>query len=129
VSTDISCESPFTEPDLIFDQRGLVSFRPIAITSLASLCKSWLRERLVEMMVHRHQVDIIVGKEVVPLVSIKSERVMENEIGIRRISLNHHTHLSVEVFQDREISVPPRLVHRLESFESAMAPPSLQETL
>jgi hypothetical protein len=78
------------------------------------------------MVVHGNELNVVIIKEVVPLVIVVSERVVEHEVRLRRVGLHHLSYLSVKVFQNNEISVPPWLIDWLKSLESTVASPSLE---
>ena len=81
------------------------------------------------MVVHGNELNVVIIKEVVPLVIVVSERVVEHEVRLRRVGLHHLSYLSVKVFQNNEISVPPWLIDWLEGSEGTVVTPSLEETL
>lgn len=81
------------------------------------------------MVIYCHFFDVVIAEEIVPLVHIVPERVMENEICLRRIFLDHLSNLSIEILEDVEISVPPWLVNWLKSSKGTVVTPSLEETL
>jgi len=101
----------------------------VVIATVLDSGESWLIECLVVMVIERYLLDIIVSEKIVPLVHVVSERVVEHEIGLRSVFLNHLSYLSVEVLENDKISVPPWLIDWLEGSEGTVVTPSLEETL
>lgn len=79
------------------------------------------------MMVHGHLFVVILGEEIVPKLWDVLERIVEDEVGLWRVLLNHLSHFSVEVFQNVNWDAIVGLVNRLKTIERWVSSPSLKE--
>jgi len=122
----ISSERPLAHPEWVLS--GFCSIRNILIIILASFSDSVrLTPGLIDVGIHNDVLHIIIGEHVVPVIIEPS--VMENELSIWSVLLLELSGALVPVFQEVEDWVGLRLVQWLESIESWMVTPSLEQVL
>jgi len=125
----VSCESPLTHPDFVLEVGGGRSECLVGVAVVLSIVSCLAIECLVVVVVNHDLVGVVVAEEIVPSVGVVNEGVVENEVGLWRVLLDHRPHLPVELLECREVRVLPGLVHGLEGCEGAVLAPSLEEPL
>jgi len=118
-STDIGGERPLSKPDLVFELLSDGSFTLVIRAVCVGIISSGVPS-LVFVMVNSNFINVIISKEIIPSVRFVMERIVENEMSLWSISLNHLSYLSVEVFKDNQVGVLPWFIDWLESGECAM---------
>lgn len=76
-------------------------------------------------MVHSNLLVILEENE--PFLGVGVERIVENEVGLWSVELNHLPDFSVEVGEDLQVSVEPWLIDWLVTEEGGVGTVSLQE--
>jgi len=99
----------------------------IVLTVLLNIEKGISAESLVIMVIKCNL--IIVAEQIVPECGLEPIGVMEDKVCLRGIELNHLSHLSVEVLQLVDWSVPPWGVHWFKTTKCGMSTPSGQDLL
>lgn len=129
VSAVVGGKSPLSEPDVELDVLGLERLSFVRVTSLGNgEVVIWdAIECLVVVVVHDDVFSVPVFEEIIPDGGIISERVMEDEFGLRSIFLDLLSNLSIEVLEDVEVCEPPWLVDWFEGIESAVSTISFKE--
>jgi len=118
-STHIGGERPLSKPDLVFELLSDGSFALVVRAVCVGIISSGVPS-LVLVMVNSNFINVIISKEIIPSVRFVMERIVENEMSLWSISLNHLSYLSVEVFKDNQVGVLPWFIDWLESCECAM---------
>ena len=127
---NIGCESPLTNPDIVFDGVGIAKSFSEVVTVLAHVIISWVIPSLVEVMVHDNiGVIFIFVEHVVPGLWIEVESIMEDELKVWSLLLHHCMNFTIETFKERKVGRPPWFVNWLNSVGCWVMTPLLEETV
>ena len=127
---NIGCESPFTNPDIVFDVVSVAKGFSEVVTVLAHVIKSWVIPSLVEVMVHDDVgVVFIIVEHVVPGFWVEVEGIVEDELEVWSLFLHHGMNFTIESFEKREVGGPPWLVNWFNSISCWMVTPLLEKSV
>ena len=121
-SASVSCERPLAYPHLVLvarEQRHLV----VVLLTDVRYCATVGVPSQVEMSVYHDVMDIIVSKEVVPVLRVLPEGVVEDKLEMRSLCSHKITYVAIEDLQGPLVRLIPWLVHGLNSIEGGMCAP------
>ena len=127
-SAYVSSKRPFSNPNVVLEVLSVAHVATILVAVGADvIVRSTPGEVL--MGVHDNVLVVTVLEEIVPEICVEVESVMEDKLQVRLLLLHHRLHISVELLQHIKIGGPPGLVYGLNSVNSGVSAPSVEETL